>query len=323
MVTPVVPAGVGPDDVRRLYRSLRRIRRVEEAVAEIYPTDRIKSPIHLSIGQEAVSVGVIDVLGDDDVVSGSYRGHAVYLAKGADLKAMIAEMYGKATGCAAGKGGSMHLIGMERNVLGASAVVGTHIPVALGHALAAKREGGGRVVAVFFGDGATEEGVFHESLNFAALHRLPILFVCENNFFAIHTPLSRRWATDRLCERVATYGMPAHRVTGPDIFALRDLAAGLVAQMRAGGGPAFLECHTWRWREHVGPAEDYAAGYRARSEMERWEAEDQVARLGALLPEAERAAIDAEIEREIADAFAFAEASPFPDEEELFTHVFA
>lgn len=323
MVTPMVPAGIGPDDIGRLYRSLRRIRRVEEAVAEVYPTDRIKSPVHLSIGQEAVSVGVIDVLREDDVVAGSYRGHAVYLAKGADLPAMIAEMYGKATGCAAGKGGSMHLIGAERNVLGASAVVGTHIPIALGHALAAKREGRGRVVAVFFGDGATEEGVFHESLNFAALHRLPILFVCENNFFAIHTPLAKRWATDRLCERVATYGMPAHRVAEPDVFALRGLASGLVAEMRAGGGPAFLECHTWRWREHVGPAEDYAAGYRPRSEMERWEAEDQVARLGALMPEAGRAAIDAEIEREIAEAFAFAEASPFPDEEELFTHVFA
>ncbi|HSK40993.1 MAG TPA: thiamine pyrophosphate-dependent dehydrogenase E1 component subunit alpha [Arenibaculum sp.] len=313
----------GPDDVRRLYRSLRRIRRVEEVVAEVYPTDRIKSPVHLSIGQEAVSVGVIDVLRDEDVVAGSYRGHAVYLAKGASLDAMIAEMYGKATGCAGGKGGSMHLIGADRNVLGASAVVGTHVPIALGHALALKREGKGRVVAVFFGDGATEEGVFSESLNFAALHRLPILFVCENNLYAIHTHLARRWATDRLCERVATYGIPAHAVADQDVLRIRQLAGGLVSSMRAGGGPAFLECRTYRWREHVGPAEDYGAGYRSRDEMAPWEAGDQVGRLGAMLDAAERAALDAGIEAEIERAFAFAEASPFPDAEELFTHVFA
>lgn len=314
---------VGPDDVRRLYRSLRRVRRVEEVIAEVYPTDRIKSPVHLSIGQEAVSVGVIDVLSDEDVVAGSYRGHAVYLAKGASLDAMIAEMYGKATGCAGGKGGSMHLVGADRNVLGASAVVGTHIPIALGHALALKREGKGRVVAVFFGDGATEEGVFAESLNFAALHRLPILFVCENNAYAIHTPLGKRWATDRLCERVATYGMPAHELADQDVLRIRRLAGELVSEMRSGGGPAFLECRTYRWREHVGPAEDYDAGYRSRDEMAPWQADDQVARLGAMLDAAERGAIDAGIEDEIERAFAFAEASPFPDAEELFTHVFA
>lgn len=319
----MLPNQLSTDDLQRLYRSLRRIRRIEEAVAEAYPTDKIKSPVHLSIGQEAVSVGVIDALRPDDAVAGSYRGHAVYLAKGGSLKGMIAEMYGKATGCAAGKGGSMHLVSAENNVLGASAVVGTHIPLAVGYAMGLRKQGTDRVVAVFFGDGASEEGAFYESLNFAALHKLPVLFVCENNGFAIHEPLSKRWATDRLCERVATYGMPAHKIPDQDIFRIRSLTEDLVANMRLGGGPAFLECHTYRWREHVGPAEDYAAGYRDRAALTPWIENDQVPRLGALIDAAVRETIDAEIESEIAEAFAFADASPIPEAKELFTNVFA
>src|SRR5262249_12706495 len=156
----------------------------------------------------------------------------------------------------------MHLIDMQHNVLGASAVVGTTIPLAVGFALAAKCTGAARVVVAFFGDGATEEGVFTESLNFASLHKLPVLFVCENNFYAIHTPVTRRWATQRLTERVETYGIPAHTVDSGDVLALRALAAELVARIRRGEGPAFVECRTYRWREHVGPNEDFDAGYR-------------------------------------------------------------
>jgi len=167
-------------DFERIYRSLRRIRRAEEEVARIYPTDKIKSPVHLSIGQEAVSVGVCDVLRPEDVVSPTYRGHATYMAKGGPLRELFAEMYGKATGVAGGKGGSMHLIDMSHNIIGTSAVVGTTIPLAIGYALTFKRLRADRVVASFFGDGATEEGVFTESLNFASLHKLPVLFVCEN-----------------------------------------------------------------------------------------------------------------------------------------------
>lgn len=311
------------NEARRLYRSLRRIRRVEEEVARVYPTDRIKSPVHLSIGQEALSVGIVDALEPRDLVAGSYRSHALYLAKGGDLKAMIAEMYGKAAGCAGGRGGSMHLIGPEINMLGASAVVATQIPHAVGAALAQVMTGTGAVVAVFFGDGATEEGVFHESLNFAALHKLPVLFVCENNGLAIHTPIAKRWASERLVERVATYGIPADRVADADVFAIRDKAAALVAGMRTGAGPAFLELVAYRWREHVGPAEDYDAGYRSRADLHSWQENDQVGRVGALIDAAERAAIDAAIEDEIAAAFAFAEASPPPVPEELYAHVYA
>src|SRR4029077_4613390 len=165
------------DDLGRIYRSLGLIRRAEETIARIYPSDRIKSPVHLSIGQEAVSVGVCDVLRPDDVVAPTYRGHAAFLAKGGPLRGLMAELYGKASGVAGGKGGSMHLIDMSHNVLGASAVVGTTIPVGVGYALGLKRMRTDRVVVAFFGDGAVEEGVFAESLNFASLHKLPVLFV--------------------------------------------------------------------------------------------------------------------------------------------------
>ena len=310
--------------VERIYRSLRLIRRTEEEIARIYPSDKIKSPVHLSIGQEAISVGVCDALREDDVVSGTYRGHAVYLAKGGDLKAMMAELYGKATGCTRGKGGSMHLIGIDHHILGGSAVVGTTIPVAVGYALAMKREAKGRVVAAFFGDGATDEGVFCESLNFAALHRLPVLFVCENNFYSIHTHITKRWATNRLRERVATYGIPTHGVEDSDVFEIRQIAGDAVASMRDGStGPVFLECKTYRWREHVGPNEDYDTGYRERSELEPWQENDQVVKVADMLDAETRAAINADVEQEIAEAIDFANQSPFPNPSELCTHVFA
>lgn len=314
-----------PDvNLSSLYRKLRLIRRVEEEIARIYPSDKIKSPVHLSIGQEASAVGVCDVLRPDDVASASYRGHATYLAKGGDLNAMIAELYGKDTGCARGKGGSMHLIDMDHFVLGGSAVVGTSIPVALGYALALKREGSGRVVAAFLGDGATEEGVFHECLNFASLHKLPVLFVCENNFYAIHEPLSKRWSTRQLCERVRTYGIPAHLVDDGDVLEIRRLAAEAIALMRSGeSGPAFLECHVYRWREHVGPGEDYESGYRGRDELQSWQDRDQVRIIGDQLSPSERSRIDAEIESAIATAFEFAESSAFPGREDVYTHVYA
>jgi pyruvate dehydrogenase E1 component alpha subunit len=310
-------------DVARLYRSLLFIRRVEEEVARIYPSDKIKSPVHLAIGQEAPSAAVCDVLRPDDVAGGTYRSHAVYLAKGGDLPAMMAEMYGKVTGCARGKGGSMHLVGAPWNIIGSSAVVGTTIPVAVGYALAAKREAKGRVVATFLGDGATEEGCFYESLNFAALHRLPVLFVCENNGYAIHEPLSKRWAAPDLCRRVEGFGVPATRIADGDVFAIRTAAAEAVARMRAGEGPQFLECLLYRWREHVGPNEDFDQNYRPRSEAEPWFAADPVARLAALLPDSTRTAIAAEIEGRIEAAIRFAEDSPFPTHDELYAHVYA
>ena len=316
-----VPAD--PETLARVYRSLRLIRRTEEEIARIYPSDKIKSPVHLSIGQESVSVGVCDILDASDVISATYRGHAAYLAKGGDLKQMMAELYGKGTGCAAGKAGSMHLIDMGANVLGMSAVVGTTIPVAAGYAFALQREGKGRIAASFFGDGATEEGVFSETLNFASLHKLPILFVCENNGFAIHSPIANRWATEALCERVRTYGIETRELADGDVFAIREAAGQAAQAIRGGGGPQFIECKTYRWREHVGPSEDYDDGYRTRDELEAGQARDQVAATGTMLDDAERQAIDDEVEGLIAEAVDFAEQSPWPEPEELYSHVFA
>jgi len=284
-------------DVKRLYRSLLYVRRVEEEVARIYPSDKIKSPVHLAIGQEAISVGVCDVLRPDDVVGGTYRGHATYLAKGGDLGGMMAEMYGKVTGCARGKGGSMHLIGMDHLVLGSSAVVGTTIPVATGYALALKRSERGQVAVTFFGDGATEEGCFYESLNFAKLHALPIL--------------------------VEGFGVPAHRIEDGDVFAIRATAAASIERIRAGNGPELLECVICRWREHVGPNEDFDQNYRGASERDPWLEHDQVPRLAAMLSKSECAMIATEIDAAIAESVRFAEESPFPSIDELHAHVYA
>ena len=312
----------GQADLERLYHGLALIRRVEERVAKIYPSDKIKSPVHLSIGQESVAVGTCDILQEGDYVSPTYRGHAAYLAKGGDLNAMMAELYGKATGCAGGKGGSMHLVAMDKGVLGTSAVVGTTIPIGVGVALSIRMQKRDRVVVNYFGDGATEEGVFHESLNFAALKRLPVLFVCENNGFAIHTGLEKRWATDRLVERVATYGMPAERIEDADVFKIRAAAGRLVAAMREGGGPAFLECATYRWREHVGPGEDYDKGFRTPEDLKPWKDHDQVERVGRLIGGDARHRIDVDIADAIDAAVQFAEESPWPEPEMLMQDVY-
>ncbi|WP_448191817.1 thiamine pyrophosphate-dependent dehydrogenase E1 component subunit alpha [Azospirillum sp. sgz301742] len=320
----VMPPSAADASTRvRLYRQLRLIRVLEEEVARVYPTDTIKSPVHLSIGQEFVSVGVCDVLEPRDHVSITYRGHAAYIAKGGDMNAMVAEMYGKKAGCCQGRGGSMHLVDTAAGVIGGSAVVGTSIPVAAGYALAAKRRKTGGVVACFFGDGASEEGCLAETLNFAALHKLPILFVCENNGYAIHEPLAKRWATDRLCERVATYGIPTQRISSGDVFDVRARADEAVRAMRDGGGPAFLEVDCYRWQEHVGPNQDYDQGYRSQAELIPWIENDQVRGVARGLDPDLVARIDAEVRAAVAAAFAFAESSPFPDPEDLYEHVYA
>lgn len=306
----------------RFYRSLYRIRRVEEEVANVYPTDKIKSPVHLSIGQEAIAVGVCEALRSDDVIFGSYRGHAAYLAKGGDLKQMIAELYGKASGCARGKGGSMHLIDVAHGVMGTSAIVATTIPQAVGYAYALKYKRADSVVVSFFGDGATDEGVFYESMNFAALKKLPLIFVCENNSYAIHTHQLRRQPQANICERARTHGMPAEQIAD-DVLKIYERVSTAVKALRAGvPGPFFFECLTYRWKEHVGPNEDFDLGYRSREEADPWMRNDQVNRLGRMIDPWQREQIEREVEAEVQDAFAFAEESVFPRVEELLTCVY-
>lgn len=309
--------------LEKFFRSLYRIRRVEEEVARLYPTDKIKSPVHLSIGQEFISVGVCEALAPQDIAFGTYRCHALYLAKQGNLKEMIAELYGKATGCAMGKGGSMHLVDVKAGVMGASAVVGTSIPHAVGYAMAMRHQKRDALVVNFLGDGATEEGVFHESLNFAALKNLPVLFICENNYYAIHARQNTRQKESNLCKLAEAYGIPAERIDDGNIFTVYDRVKSAVEAMRSGqSGPRFFEIMAYRWMEHVGPNEDFHIGYRNREEAQWWFDHDQVKLLGEQLDPELRRAIEADVEAEIKDAFEFAERSPFPEEDQLYTHLF-
>jgi TPP-dependent pyruvate/acetoin dehydrogenase alpha subunit len=307
----------------RTYRSLYLIRRVEEEIARIYPSDKIMSPVHLSIGQEAVSVGVCEALNSDDIVFGSYRSHALYLAKGGDLNRMIAELYGKEAGCAKGKAGSMHLIDVRVGVMGASAVVATHIPQAVGYAWALKQRGSKALVACFFGDGAAEEGVFHESLNYAALKQVPIMFVCENNTYAIHSKQKDRQNAANICDLARSHGIPASRIEDMDVKEIRRQSAKAAEEIRRGSaGPVFLECMCYRWMEHVGPNLDFNFGYRSKADAEQWFRRDQVVEVGLTLPASRRIAIEAEVEADIKCAFEYAEQAAFPDERELYTDLF-
>lgn len=308
--------------VENFYRSFFKIRMVEEEIASIYPTDKIKSPVHLSIGQEAVSVGICEALLVDDIIFATYRGHAAYLAKGGDLNKMIAELYGKITGCAKGKGGSMHLIDIEKGVMGTSAIVGTTIPLAVGYAYALKFKRSNSIVVSFFGDGAVDEGVFYESLNFAALKKLPILFVCENNLYAIYSHHLKRHHSDNIFKRAKTCGMPAERISSGDIFEIYEIADKYIMRMRNGFGPAFLEIDTSRWKEHVGPMDDLCLGYRDRAEISGWQDKDQLKKLREMLSSETRKVIEADIYNEIKEAFRFAEDSRFPNKKSLYEDVF-
>ncbi len=305
------------------------IRKFEEKIAEIYHTDVIKSPVHLSIGQEAVAVGVCDVLAKDDLVSNTYRCHATHIAKGGDLNKMMAELYGKKDGCAGGKAGSMHLIDIEHGIMGASAVVGTTIPVATGYAMALKREAEKtkkqRIIISFFGDGATEEGCFSESINFAALHKLPIIFLCENNKLAIHNPIERRWPTDKICERIATYGIKTYRIEDGDVFKIRQTVEEAVDQIKNNlqSGPIFIECFTYRHKEHVGPTEDLNEEYRDLAEYKKWVENDQIERLAKMLDKMEVEKIASEVENKIKESIKFSERSEFPGIKELFQNAYA
>jgi TPP-dependent pyruvate/acetoin dehydrogenase alpha subunit len=300
---------------RRLLRTALLIRLVEERIIELYPSDRIQSPVHLSIGQEAVAVGVCDALRPDDLVFATYRSHGFYIAKGGRLDAMFAELYGRLGGISKGKAGSMHLSAPEVGLMGSSAVVASTIPHAVGAALSFKRRGSPQIALAVFGDGATEEGVYHESLNFAALMKVPVLFVCEDNGLAVHSHRHVRQVYS-LPDHASSFGIASHRVEeGWDMLAIRRATAEAVARVRA-GEPFLLEIATARYKEHVGVGEDFQFGYRAESNIEAWKKRDPLLVDAGLV-----AALTPEVEREIAEAVRFAEASPFAGRDELLTDV--
>jgi TPP-dependent pyruvate/acetoin dehydrogenase alpha subunit len=291
------------------------IRLVEERIVELYPSDRIQSPVHLSIGQEAVAVGLCAVLRPDDLVFATYRSHAFYIAKGGRLDRMFAELYGRRDGISGGKAGSMHLSAPEVGLMGSSAVVASTIPHAVGAALSFKRRKKSQIAVAVFGDGATEEGVYHECLNFAALTRTPVLLVCENNGLAVHSHLGARHSY-RPVDHAAAYKIRAARVdAGWDMLAIRDAAAEAVAHVR-GGEPCLLEIRTARYKEHVGIGEDFHFQYRTRDEIDAWKARDPLITDQALV---ER--LTPEVMREIDAAVAFAERSAVPDRADLLTDV--
>ncbi len=316
--------------LRRLYRELLRIRLVEEAIAAHYPEQEMRCPVHLCTGQEGVAVGVCAALGPGDYVLSGHRSHGHYLAKGGDLKALVAELHGKATGCSGGKGGSMHLVDLRVGFLGAAPIVGSTIPIAVGAALGAALRGERRVTVVFFGDAAVEEGVFHESLNFAALRGLPVVFVCENNLYSVHSPLAvRQPPTREIYQLAEPHGVESHQGDGNDVLAVYALAERAVAKARGGGGPTLLELKTYRWREHCGPNTDTELGYRSEEELEEWRRRCPLQALaerllgeGVLSPE-EMGALARSIEAEIQEAVAFAKASPEPGPSLLCTDVYA
>jgi pyruvate dehydrogenase E1 component alpha subunit len=319
--------GLAPALLVDLYVTMRRIRRAEETIAALYPEQEIRCPTHLSIGQEAGATGVCLALRMTDTAVSTHRCHAHYIAKGGELRAMFAELYGRATGCCGGKGGSMHLTAPEVGMLGASAIVAGSVPLALGTALAARMAGTDEVAVAFFGDAAMEQGVTHESLALAALRRLPVVFVCENNLYATSTPLRTRQARTDLAPRAAGHWLPGVAVDGNNVVAVYRTARAAVERARRGDGPTLIEVKTYRFREHVGPNYDIDLGYRTQAELDRWMAREPVGGLArrleraGMLPAARRAVLDAQVEAEVADAVAFAKSSPFPEPSALFADV--
>ncbi len=308
------------NDIEALYRDMLRIRRVEEAIADRYAAQEMRCPVHLSIGQEAVAVGVCAALEKKDGVFSSHRAHAHYLAKGGSLKAMLAEIYGKEEGCCKGVGGSMHMIDLEAGFLGAVPIVGATVPLAVGAAWAARLRGEDKVIAVFFGDGTFEEGAVFESINFAVLHRLPVLFVCENNLYACYTRLSTRQADRSIHGVAASCGCNTMSLDGNDVLAVYDAARSAVSDLRNGSTPYFIECATYRIREHCGPNIDDELGYRPKDEVEEWKAACPVARLQSRLdiqPRDRLADMEHAITQEIEEAFACALAGKTPNQTDL------
>lgn len=320
--------GTPPDALLAMYEVMLRIRKYEDKIVEVYPEQEMRCPTHLSIGQEAAAVGVCAALRPDDCVFSTHRCHAHYLAKGGDPHRMIAELYGRKTGCTGGKGGSMHLTDESAGMMGTSAIVGASIPLGVGAALAFVMQGSDRVAVVFFGDAGVEQGAFHESLNFAALLRLPVLFVCENNLYATQTPLSQRQSMHNIFERGAAHGVPGERIDGNDVLAVYTAAHRAVERCRREEGPSLLELSTYRWREHVGPNYDHDMGYRTREEVEQWMEKCPVdgwrRRLLAagITTDVELESISSVIDKEIETVFKRAKADPMPCNVDLFENVY-
>lgn len=328
MSDPNTPYAIRTYDAATLKEALRKmflIRKFEEGAEDSYTRGLIHGTMHLSIGQEASAVGACMALTDEDKITSTHRGHGHCVAKGADLGRMFAEFFGKEDGYCRGRGGSMHIADVEKGNLGANGIVGGGLPIAVGAALSAKRLGTGAVTVCFFGDGANNEGAFHEALNMASVWKLPVVFVCENNRYGMSTSTERSTAVKQIADRAAGYNMPGVTVDGNDFSAVTEAVDAAVARARAGDGPSLVENLTYRWRGH---SKSDRNRYRSKEEIAGWMARDPIVQMSSMLvahkvmSEADVAALETETEQVIADAIAFANASPAPTAAEATRFVY-
>ena len=309
--------------IEKIYFYLRLIRRSEQRIIDLYPNDHIKSPVHLSIGQEHIAVGVALATKPDDFIFSFYRSHAHYIAHNGDIKQMWAELYGKLGGSSDGKGGSMHLGDLNAQFAYTSAIVSTQIPNAVGYAFAKKMRGESGTVICYLGDGATEEGVFWESLNFAALKSLPILFICENNHYAIYAHQSARQAQTNICQKVQSFGIKSFKAKDNSTIGIYKQCKKLLKRVKESGAPVFVEFTTSRFRDHVGPGEDRHIKFRPNSELDAAIANDELPKIRATLDKQTADSIDLKVENLLNDAIAYAIAQPYPSEIDMYKNVTA
>ncbi len=316
------------NDLIDIYSTMLKIRLFEERIIQLYPQQQMRTPVHLCIGQEAIAAAVCHNLVREDYLFTTHRCHGHCIAKGMSLSALMAELYGKKTGCCRGKGGSMHLIDPDIGILATSAIVAGGIPLAVGAALSLKFRKSKNIAVTFFGDGAVDEGAFFESLNFAALKKLPILFVCENNFYATNSPQRARQPLDNIFKKGQIFGIRGFRCDGNDAVKIWNLSRRLIDKIRRGSGPYLLECRTYRWKGHVGPDCDVEKGCRPKYEFNSWIKKCPIKRLEGFLLK-EKALTQEKIENlrrqlqeEIIAAEGFAKNSPFPDKEEVYQDVY-
>lgn len=309
-----------------LYRRMVLIRRFEEAVARIYREGRIPGFVHLYIGEEAVAAGVTAHLNDDDYIGSTHRGHAHALTKGIPVHEVMAELFGRSTGCSGGRGGSMHLYSAKYGLLGTNGIVGYGLPQAAGAAFSAKYRGTSQVGVGFFGDGAANLGIFHEILNMASIWRLPAVFVCENNLFATELPFFKATAGQSVASRAASYDMPGVEVDGQDVLAVYDAAGKAIARARADKGPTLIECRTYRYGGHH--EGDPGTDYRTQDEIDEWKKRDPIELFSKRVLEAKKASqdeldrVEQEVMSRIEEAIEFAEESAWPSPEEIQTKLF-
>jgi TPP-dependent pyruvate/acetoin dehydrogenase alpha subunit len=326
------PLDIQGEDPAWLMASLRRmvlIRRAEEVIAEMVASSQVRCPCHLAIGQEAMAVGVARWAQPSDRVFGAHRSHAHFLALGGSVFELLAEVLGRQAGCSRGMGGSMHLISPRNALLGTVPIVAATIPIAVGAALAARLDGSDSVAVSFFGDGATEEGAFHESMNLAATRRLPIVFVCENNLFSSHLHISLRQPKNILARYAAAHCIPSCTIDGNDVIAVSQASAAAFERARRGEGPAFIEGVTYRWRGHVGHREDNDVGVQRESTLASWKKRDPIRRLAdaltsaGLLSTGKLLEINEEMADEVTKALSLAEKAPFPPAEAVLELVYS